>query len=81
MASRGRDGLLRNGQPGPPPWGPFDCDERWKGAQLADARKGIYWGKYGKQKELEHGTEVQSGADSSITQVGVDETARGQGHV
>lgn len=24
-----------------------DDDERWKGAQLADARQGIYWGKYG----------------------------------
>jgi len=24
-----------------------DNDERWKGAQLADAKNGIYWGKYG----------------------------------
>lgn len=34
----------------PPNWRgmfPADDDERWKGAQLADAKKGIYWGKHG----------------------------------
>jgi hypothetical protein len=27
---------------------PADCDERWRAAQLADAKNGIYWGKYGR---------------------------------
>ena len=48
MSRRGRDGILRNGAPiGGGSLFPADNDERWKGAQLADAKKGIYWGKYG----------------------------------
>jgi hypothetical protein len=37
---------------------PADDSERWKAAQLADAKRGIYWGKYGlalKPKEATHG--------------------------
>lgn len=26
---------------------PADNDERWKAAQLADAKNGVYWGKWG----------------------------------
>lgn len=48
---RGRDGMLCNGDPGPGRRGHFRNDERWKGAQLADARKGIFGGKYGKAEQ------------------------------
>ena len=36
---------------GSPAFSIMDDDERWKGAQIADARKGIVWGKYGKQEQ------------------------------
>jgi hypothetical protein len=36
---------------GSPKFSVMDDDERWKGAQLADAKKGVFWGKYGKAEK------------------------------
>jgi hypothetical protein len=36
---------------GSPRFSVMDDDERWRGAQLADAKIGVYWGKYGKAEK------------------------------
>lgn len=50
----------------------LDDDERWKGAQLQDAKKGIYWGKYGRMAKpvdapgLESGELAHEGSTPSL---------------
>jgi hypothetical protein len=39
----------------------LDDDERWKGAQLLDAKKGIFWGKYGRMAKLVAAPDLGSG--------------------
>jgi len=50
--SRSARGLLTTGRPVGHTSFPVDNSERWKCAQLSDAREGIYWGKYGRIEEL-----------------------------
>lgn len=39
----------------------LDDDERWKGAQLRDAKNGIFWGKYGRMAKLVDAPGLESG--------------------
>jgi hypothetical protein len=46
----------------------MDDAERWKGAQLRDAKNGIFWGKYGKAEKARL-SELEPSVNAALEEV------------